>query len=197
MKALRRSLAAVGVVSLGLGLASLAVRNEPTLAAAATVLGNDYLFLVPLGAVGVLAVVGALGRRSIRGVDQAEPPDPEGVPTADRPGASFDRLVAGPRYAVFSPPRGDRERVEERLREAAVRTVMRSSNRSHHEASRCVDRGEWTADAVAADFLGREGSASTSGWRPLEGFPLGGRSFRQQVTRTVQAIERHGGRERS
>lgn len=150
--------------------------------AAVALLGNDYLLLSVFGISGVAAVVTALTHRSMTGVDQAVPPDPEGVPTGKRAGADFDRLVDG--TGRLWSRRGDREAVRERLCEAAVRAVMRTSNCSREDARRRIDRGEWTDDPVAADFLAA-GEASDG--------PFRGRSLSRRARRAVDAIERVDG----
>jgi hypothetical protein len=153
---LRYVLAAVGSAVMAVGLL---LTVDPAMGSGVSVsglvdrLGNDYLLVVPLGALAVLSVLAVLAARARSGVDQATPPDPEQVPTAPHPGSELDRLAddgLGLRARLFSD---DDERVRERLRTAAVRTVMRSDGCSREEARERVDGGDWTDDRAAAEFL--------------------------------------------
>ena len=153
---LRYALAAVGSAVMAVGLL---LTVDPAIGSGVSVsglvdrLGNDYLLVVPLGALAVLSVLAVLAARARSGVDQATPPDPEQVPTAPHPGSELDRLAddgLGLRARLFSD---DGERVRERLRTAAVRTVMRSDGCSREVARGRVDSGDWTDDRAAAEFL--------------------------------------------
>lgn len=152
MRALHRSVGVLGIAALALAVGTVLVPGLAARLDVGAVVGNDYLFVAPLGLAGALAVLGAITSRAIRGVDQASPPDPEGVPTADAPGAEFDRLVGGGLLAAPAALRR-REALHARLREAALRTVMRVEQCSRADARRRIDAGSWTDDPVAATFL--------------------------------------------
>lgn len=158
MRAVRRLLAALGFAVLCLALVTVLVPASVTavpIAAAVEWFGNEYLVVGAIGLVAFALVVAVLASWLVRGVDRAEPPEPERVPTGPRLGAEFDRLVAdgpGVRTRLFL----DRRRVRERLRETAVRTLTRTSDCSRAEARRRVDTGAWTGDREAAAFLGGE-----------------------------------------
>lgn len=192
----RAVLAVLGTTLLGLGLVTTLVAGATTGAIGAVVglLGNDYLFVVPLGLVGVGAMAAALVRRSVRGVDQATPGDPERVPTGDPPGASFDRLLGGGIRAALDARRR-RERARGRLRGAAVRTVMRSANCSHGEALRRVDEGSWTDDPAAASFLAEDGDRRVGILAAVAAI-RGAAPFQRRARRAVRAIERVDGGDR-
>ena len=155
MRAIRTGLGVLGAASLAVAGGTVLV---PGLAAGLDVtatFGNDYLFVVPIALATVSVVVGVVASRTARGVDQARPPDPEGVPTADSPSAEFDRLVEGGWPRAIGAHR-NAERLRGRLREAAIRTVMRTDRCSREAATRHVDEGTWTDDAVAAAFVARD-----------------------------------------
>lgn len=163
MRAVRRSVGLLGIAALAVGVGTVVVPGLAARLDVGTVVENDYLFVVPLGIAGALVVLGALASRTIRGVDQASPPDPERVPTADTPGAEFDRLVGGGLLAAPAALRR-RETLHDRLREAALRTVMRAEQCSRADARRQIDAGSWTDDPVAAAFLaeGPDGGVVTA-----------------------------------
>ncbi|QLH78883.1 hypothetical protein HZS55_16995 [Halosimplex rubrum] len=78
---------------------------------------------------------------------------PESATTVPRTGADFDEALGG----VF--PSGHRteaarQRLRDRLRETAVRTVARRRSVSRERAERLVENGDWTDDDAAAAFLG-------------------------------------------
>lgn len=186
---LRYVLAAVGSAAMAVGLllaVNPAVGSGVSVSGLVDRLGNDYLLVVPLGALAVLAVLAVLAARARSGVDQATPPDPERVPTAPHPGSEVDRLAddgLGLRARLFSD---DEERVRERLRTAAVRAVMRSDGCSREEAQQRVDSGEWTDDRTAAEFLAGDASLS---WRERVAAALRGESaFQRGLHRAAAAI---------
>lgn len=162
MKHVRASVTLLGVIALGLGVATVLAPDLAPRLDVATAFPNDYLFVVPLGLAAATVVLGTLGHRSIRGIDQAAPPDPERVPTADAPGAEFDRLVRGGWRTAPAALRR-RDGLYDRLREAALQTVIRAEGCSRDAALRRIEAGTWTDDPVAAAFL--------SGNPALEGRP--------------------------
>ncbi|NHN49831.1 hypothetical protein G9464_19880 [Halostella sp. JP-L12] len=188
-RALRYALAAVGSAVMAVGLL-LAV--DPSMGSGVSVsgvverLGNDYLLVVPLGALAVLSVLAVLAARTRSGVDQATPPDPEQVPTAPHPGSEVDRLAddgLGLRARLLSD---DDEQVRERLRAAAIGTVMRSEGCSREEARDRVDSGEWTDDPAAASFLA--GGADLSLRERVTAALRGKSAFQRGLHRTAAAI---------
>lgn len=150
--AVRPSLGFLGVVAFGLAVATVLVPGLAAPLDVVGVVGNDYLFVVPLGVAATVVVLGLLASRSVRGVDQCAPPDPEGLPTADAPGEAFDRLVTG---GWRSAPGAIRRRdwLHDRLRSVAVGTLMRKEGCARPTARRRIADGTWTDDPVAAAFL--------------------------------------------
>jgi hypothetical protein len=189
VRRLRYALAAVGGAVTALALV-LAI--DPSAAAVVRadglveLLGNDYLLVAPLGALAVLTVLAVLVARAREGVDQASPPDPERVPTAPHPGNEVDQLAddgLGLRARLFS---NDDDRIRERLRRTAIRTVMRSDDCSREAARNRVDSGDWTDDSAAVDFLaGRDGLS----WRSRIAAAVRGESaFQHGLRRAATAI---------
>lgn len=163
MSAVRNLLVALGVAALSLALVAALVPTATTalLSGAVERLGSEYLLVGTVGTAALALVLAVLVAWLVSGVDEAEPPDPERVPTGPRLGAEFDRQVSdgwGVRTRLFVR----RRRVEERLRETAVRTVMRTDDCSRTDARRRVASGGWTDDPEAAAFLGDEDGPSVS-----------------------------------
>lgn len=156
-------------------------------------LGNDYLLVALLGIVGVATTVTVLTQQSLRGVEQATPPDPEKPPTGERPGTKFDATVDAWRGVALWLRPGRQRRIRERLYEAAVEALTRTKGCSRKEARQMVERGTWTDDRDAAAFLANDG-----GIDPLVtvgGVLRGEAPIRRRVHRTVEAIERLEGGE--
>lgn len=122
---------------------------EPLLDAA----GNDYLLVAAFGAVALVALVAMMLARAVGRVRQATPPAPESVERVPILGAEFDELLengAGVRAVLFG---GEADRLRDRLREAATRTLMRKRTRSREAARELVETGAWTDRHVPSAFL--------------------------------------------
>ncbi|MFC6838463.1 DUF7269 family protein [Halomarina ordinaria] len=155
-RALRYAVVAVGALGFVGALAVLAV---PSLAGALPVeaaieaAGSDYQLLAVFGGLAAVALLGMLVVRAVGRVEQADPPTPETVEGVPVVGSELDAVVAdglGLRATLFSD---EPDRLRERLREEAVRTLMRVENCPRAQAERRVDEGSWTDDAAAAAFL--------------------------------------------
>ena len=193
MRALRTSIGVLGIAALGLGAGTVLVPGLAARLDVGAAVANDYLFVVPLGLAAAVVVVGALASRGLRGVDQATPPDPEGVPTADAPGADFDRLVGGGLRTAPATYR-NRDRLRTRLREAALRSVSRAERCPRADARRRVAAGTWTDDPVAAAFLAEDTERDRASPREaLAALRRGEVALQRRARRTVRAIERVGG----
>lgn len=182
-----------GLLAFGLALVPGVAAVVPV-PAAVELAGNDYFLLGAFGVV-TLGVLGwTVWRRATSRLDVADPPDPETVPTAPRPGHAFDDAVA--RSVSLRPwcRASERERLRERLREAALAAEMRRDGCSRDVARERLETGSWTSDPRAARFL-----------RPGEPFPLtvgerlravlrGRTSFQRAAKATAEALaRRHGG----
>lgn len=190
MRPVRTAAALLGVVVLVLAVGAIV---DPRLAVrldVAAAFGNDYLFVVPLGVGATAVVVGTLASRTIRGVDQAALPAPERMPTADAPGSQFDRLVGGGWRTAPAAIRR-REELSDRLRAAAIRTLVRETGCTRAEARRRVEAGTWTEDHEAAAFLvedpdgGRQSAADVVGAVVRLELPL-----QRRARRAAEAVAR-------
>ncbi len=184
----RTATAVVGLAAFAVGAAAIVapgVADLVPVAAALAVAGNDYLLVVPLAAAGVLACVGAVTLVAARGVTEATPPSPEGVPVGEPPGADLDRVLGGRGGVTARLDPAVRRRTHRRLRDAAVETVARADGCSREAARERVDDGSWTDDAVAAGFL----RSPPSRWTELPGLARGESRFQRGVRRTAREVE--------
>lgn len=195
MSATRVALGLVGIVCLGMGLGTVLAPSLATRVDIGAVVGNEYLVVAPLGLAAISVTLGVLAKRSITGIDQAMPPDPERVPTAPIPGAVFDRLVGGGWRTALAAHR-ERERLHRRLREAAIRTVMRTERCQRETARRRIEAGTWTEDPAAATFLAGDGGHLTGG-SILAAAVNGESPLQRQARNAARAIDRTARGDRS
>ena len=143
-----RAAAALGVASAALGLA---------IAGSATVPGLSfgYLFVVLVGALALLQGARYADERRHTRVRTAETGDPEVRRRLPTPGDGFD---ADAFPATGTVRYNTRRRLRERLREAAVETLVVRGACPPDAAEERVDAGTWTDDPVAANFLGTDAS---------------------------------------
>lgn len=138
-------------------------------------LGSDYVVVATVGLVAIGVALFVVLLRRISGVDEVKTPVVEGVQSASYPGESFDRSNDG---LLGTSTTGS---TVERLREAAVQSLMRAERCSRSVAEGRVAKGTWTDDRVAAEFLADDG-----GYDGVLGGSLDGGS---RARRTVEAIE--------
>lgn len=147
MSRVRDTLASIGAVGVGVGFLFVV---QPGLA---RLLPLPRLTLVVLGLLAGVEGLRSIQRRRRSGIDGAEPPEPERGIETPAPGTDFDDLIAR-----LSTRRGwiggDFDRVESRLRNAAVGAVATRDGIPKHEARLRITEGTWTDDPVAAAFLG-------------------------------------------
>jgi len=148
--------------------------------------GHDYLLAAGVGAAIVLAGVGVATARSLSGFDGATPPRTEEVPAGRPSGMEVDRAISGGLGARAHLRGDERAAVRDRIRSAAVETLVRVEGCSRPEASQRVARGEWTDDRTAAAFLAEQGPGSL-GARLTDALP-GGSRFQRRTERTVAAV---------
>lgn len=166
-RAARGLLLLTGIAVFALGAAIVFVPGAAGLlpvGALIAALGNDYFVVAAVGVVAVgFAVIVALGS-AFAGVDEAAVPAVESVESAPHPGQAVDGSASG--AAGFDSSGSERER----LREAAVKTLLRTEHRSRSDAERTIADGSWTDDDVAADYLASDGGGLfRSGGRDDEG----------------------------
>ncbi|ELZ30946.1 hypothetical protein C474_10806 [Halogeometricum pallidum JCM 14848] len=176
----------VGAVGAAGAFALVALPNALGDAAAALVAfaGNDYLLAAGVASVALLIVVAALALRGADGVTRTTPPEPETVQNAAHPGVEFDRAVEDGSWNSVGRD-GDQETVRERVREAAVRSVMHREGVARERAAARVDAGDWTDDDVAAAFLSEDERTSLTA--RLLG-PLSGPGFRRGAKRAADEV---------
>lgn len=198
MSAVRSLMVAVGV-ALTLLAAALLVAPLP-----AAVVPDDTLVVVGFFTVAFTVSVSVWTLSGVRRSDPSTPPRVESAAGGDHPGAAFDASVD--RWPAVSLSQDRREAIRDRLRETAVRTLMREGNRrgagdrsrtgylsregnrsqggdhSRDDARERVRRGTWTDDPIAADFLRPEHASGVGALRRRL-------RFRRDVRRTVEAIE--------
>ncbi|MBX0294988.1 DUF7269 family protein [Haloarcula nitratireducens] len=155
-------LVALGTVALGLAVVPGAASSLPV-EALVEALGNDYFLLGLFGGVALAVLAWMVGRRATGSVTQADPPDPETILDAPRPGEGFDALLGTtiPRHRDSGETA---DALRERLRTAAVRAEMRDG-RSRERAEERVADGRWTDDPVAGQFLSDDPSSPALGER--------------------------------
>lgn len=179
----------VGGLLFVLGIAILLVRGLAMLVPIGWLvdaLGHDYLVVAFLGVVALAVALSILIVRSVEGFDQSTPPSAESVPTGRPVGADIDRAAADDLSLREHVAGTRREELRRRLRETAVRTVMRTDGCSQAAAEAAVSAGEWTDDDAAAKFLTAEGTDSFPR-RLRDGLP-GGSRFQKRTRAAVAAI---------
>ena len=185
---------AIGIIALGLAL-GLADRPAESLPIEALVglLGNDYLLVAVFAVFALLLALPVVLSGRPGALEQADVPDPEFPVAAPPPGASVDEQAGRLRTVLPIVGSSRRREIRVRLRETAIRTVMRTDGCDRRTATERVDGGTWTADRRAAGFL-TEGSSSVSTvdwWTMLDWMPavLGSRTrFERRVERVVDAL---------
>lgn len=161
MKLRRVGLGVVGLaVVAGFMLTGGSVAAALPVDAAVDLLGNDYLVVAAVAAVGfVLALLLVLSGRP-GNVREVTTPDPERAVSLPVPGDEFDAAMASRLALVPFVGRTDRTALREQLRTDVVHWVMRAENCPRSEAERRVADGDWTDDSRAALFL----ADGTSRW---------------------------------
>ncbi|WP_440991888.1 DUF7269 family protein [Haloarchaeobius baliensis] len=159
MKLRRAGLGLVGIAAVaGFLLTDGSIATLLPVDAAVGLLGNDYLVVAAVAAVGfALALLLVLSGRP-GNVDEVTTPDPERAVSLPVPGDDFDAAM-GSRIALVPLVGGtDRSGMRDRLRADVVHWLMRSENYSRTEAELQVATGNWTDDPDAALFLADGGS---------------------------------------
>lgn len=182
----------VGAVGAAGALALVARPNgglDPAASTLVALAGNDYVLAAGVASVALLVVVAVLALRGVDGVNRTTPPEPETVQNAAHPGVEFDRAVEDASWNPIGRD-ADRAAVRERVRDAAIRSVMHRDGLARERAAARVDAGDWTDDDAAAAFLGD--TERTSVTARLLG-PLSGPGFRRGARRAVDEICRREG----
>jgi hypothetical protein len=136
---------ALGVLFVAVGFAMLFV---PGLAG---LFNANELFLTLVGLGFALQTVRVVNGRRGAPYEQADTADPEIAQELATPGDEFDDLLeqaAAIRYSGHQ-----RDTVRERLRAAAVATIVRTEGLSREQAVQRLEDGSWTDDPYAAAFF--------------------------------------------
>lgn len=169
--------AAVGGLCVVAGLAGLAGYAVPGLNA-------TYVFVTLVGVVaGVQGLRYALRRRKVT-VLETETGDTERRYRVPVPGDDVDRELSP--SGGWRGGRGS-STVRERIREAALRTLVLRDNCTEAEAEARLDEGSWTDDPVAARYLGADVSVPL---RTRLRLVVRGRASTIRASRAISAIER-------
>ncbi len=193
---LRRAVpGAIGILALGLAL-GLADRSAESLPIEALVelLGNDYLLVAVFAVFALLLALPVVLSGRPGALEQADVPDPEFPVAAPPPGASLDEQAGRLQTVLPIVGSAHRREIRVRLRETAIRMVMRTDGCDRRTAVERIDSGTWTADRRAACFLteGSTGVSTVDWWTMLDWIPmvLGSRTrFERRVERVVDALE--------
>lgn len=161
MRWLRFGLGIVGLVG---GAFVLAIVGEPAVAErmpidqAVARRDRGYLLVAGVGSLALVAVAFILASRVVYGIHQATPPTPESPSAVPTPGDSLDAFIEGDMGVreLLGAERGTA--VKDRLRTAAIRSVMRTTRVDRETARQRVERGEWTDDPTARAYLAAQGS---------------------------------------
>lgn len=199
-----RLVAAAGLSVVAVGVAAWLAPSIAVAAGLVDVLaavGNAYLLFLAL-AVLALILAFTLGMTALLSGDRAASmPTVEGFTSTETPGDEFELAMAdlAGRRGRAARPESHRERIEERLRNDAIRTVARIEGCSSPTARERVDSGEWTDDRYAAAFVG-DGVAGPRWWQRLRDRLLRVDGFERSARRTARAVadlaasaERSGG----
>ena len=182
MSGLRSFFAAVGIALAGAGLL---VVVAPGIAG---VLSLPRVAVLVLGLFAVVQAARSLQTRRRAGLDAAEPPDPETRLETGYPGDEFDaRLRALTHARGRSWHGGEHERIERRLRAAAVEAAAYRWRLTADEARDRIAGGDWTDDPAAAWFLG-DGVERPPWSVRFRAFVEGRTPFGFYATRTAEAV---------
>lgn len=148
---IRRLLLAAGVVAVVLGLALVAV---PGLAGGVAV---SRVLVYVIGVIALLVALARIQRRRKSERTQTTTPEPETPTGLPRPGSDVDTRIRNLRRLTGSGRvESERQELDARLEELAVRVVARREDLTREEArSRLVD-GSWTDDPLAAAYFSED-----------------------------------------
>lgn len=180
---IRRLMFGAGVAAALLGLALIAA---PGLTGGVSI---SRILVYGLGALALLLAVGAMLRRRSTEFSHAETGVPEEPTSLPRPGSDVDtRLRNLFRLQSQSRLANERQNLDDRLEELAIRIVARREECPRSTARELIERGDWTDNRFAAAYFAEDVT-----------LPLGARvraSFRGSVTGECarHAIEELAGR---
>ncbi len=113
-----------------------------------------YLFVTFLGIIAGVIGVYHLNRRHETPRRLSEFDDPERRYQASTPGDDLDRRLET--ISIERRVRGPQQHIRDRIRNAAIRSLIIHAGYDPTTAERAVDDGTWTDDPVAASFLAKD-----------------------------------------
>ncbi len=196
---LRRIVVAVALAAFGatvlLSQAPEVLEPAVDLAELEAAIGTEGQYAI-VAACGVLAIVVALWKGLSASISQPEPLSATHDSTAEEPlaGASFDEAVTTAADGGWAGRRDRaRERVSDRLTEAATERIATVDGIDRDRARDRIDGGEWTDDRVVTSFLGDETAPDAPLlWRLYE-WLYEDRAYRRSVDRTIEEIDAYDG----
>ncbi len=141
------------------------------------VLGSDYFVVATVGLAAVALGIGILLLQAVSGIDEATLPVVETIESAPHPGHVLDASM----HRVTTEFTADDRRA--RLRETAIRTLVRCDRYTRSEAEQLVASGDWTDDQIAAAFLAGDADTMPDRFRAAI-------AEDERVLRTANAIQR-------
>lgn len=181
----RRLLVAVGLLSL---CAALIVLFVPSTTVILSWPWDGETLLVAFFTV-VIIIVGLLGPLVLLDDpthrDQSET-TPEQIPSTPSPGYELEHILDRRWLVLFPPALAERERIRSQLREAAIQTIVRTSDCSVEFAHEKIEQGTWSDNQVATAFVRTEPASETI---DLQSF-VDRVCFSRRARRTAQAILR-------
>ncbi|ELZ08556.1 hypothetical protein C479_14493 [Halovivax asiaticus JCM 14624] len=179
----RRSLTAIGVLSLCLGLA--VVLFGPIVPPVPWPRDDEVVLI--LFFTGVLTIVCFYVPLVLVGVNRpgdSNGPPPERVVSTPTPHSRLERRLQS-RWSM-TLPRRTRRRIRAEIRQAAVRAIRRRSNCTSRTARETIERGDWTSDPVAESFVRSDRGSERSRVRAV----VDRVRFSTRALRAVRAIVR-------
>lgn len=183
---LRRNLFALAGVGALAAAFTAPGRVEERIGRLVTAAGNDYVLVGAIAVLGILVGLMAVVSGRIENLRQAELPEPEDTVHGGRPGASVDAALATPWLSLPILGHAKRAFIRDRVRQAAVASLMRANGCPRSQATRLIERGEWTEERSAAMFL-TTGDATTS--RPIADMLRWEPLFARRARHAIAAIE--------
>lgn len=116
-------------------------------------LGNDLYVVGIVSIVGLVTIAAILVRWRSTHVDETEMPDVEGRVSVPAPGAPFDDELSDPITLLPIVGTRRRERIHDRLRTAAVRSIQSANGCDEETARDRLESGNWTENERARRFL--------------------------------------------
>ncbi|MFB6253317.1 MAG: hypothetical protein ABEI06_01755 [Halobacteriaceae archaeon] len=147
---IRQVLFVIGFVA---ALAGIAIIFVPSIAIGFSV---DKLLVYGLGLLALLLAGGGIQRRRKNRYIETETGEPETPISLPRPGSEIDSLLEEIDKTGGFNKGPERESLEKRLRELAIRIIQRNYECTRDQAREMLEQGTWTTNEYAAAFFNPE-----------------------------------------